>query len=601
MIYTQRAPCVKFFPRTKKITEKKLDTRGSVLAKLSLVGRDHLGTHGAIIATPGGRDPAICPAKGRRDWFLVSRWIFDSFLVGVPGVQFEPSGIFVHRSHLPLLGLSWDVGVVPVPELRARLDQETLPRGYQLRSYQHDALDFIAPRRGVLLADSMRLGKSAVAVHAHDPSTGPLVVVAPKATRDVWIQWIQSRFPDWADYGVVLSGRAYVPEKLQSARYILMHYDIAPAWQSLGRREIGLLVLDEAHLLSNPKSRRSQAMILLSSRARKVLALTGTPLWNKPSGVHAILTLLNPGAWGKFYDYAERWCAGRPGTHGYIADGVSRVDEFRSRLREVMLRREWKDVQAELPALTRTVEVADIPAQAALEIEKLVESIRDAAARRVHAGEVARYRRLVGGLKVPVAVACARAVLDGGEPVVIWTWHRDVARQIATTVQAYGDFARPAYLVTGETPDPSRELAAWRADPTPSALVITLAVGQAGIDLAHARHAVFAEIDYTPAVVAQGEMRTFHPSRPMAVTYIVVDHPVDRMLIKTLIEKCALARELGTPAAESALDTIGAAFGIDTRDPGDLARLARDWCGALTDTGSQDVRPPREDTVCTPT
>lgn len=439
-------------------------------------------------------------------------------------------------------------------------------------------------------------GKTASIVHAHDPIEGPLVVLCPKMVRYVWVEWINKRFGDWDEHGVMLTGRRYDRERVQDKKYVILNYDIAPAWQSMGGRRIGTLVLDEAHLISRWRARRAQAAVLLTAVANRVVCATGTPLWNRPEGLHSILSIATPGAFDKWFPFTERYCAGHPGTHGYVADGVSRTEEFRARLAEIMLRRTWQDVQAHLPATERAVETAELPQGERFQIDLLAEQARGVLARkRVHVGELARYRRVVGLCKVEPAIDCARRFLGGGEPVVLWTWHKDVARRIATTIHAHADAGeaqhQPAFLITGDTPHPGKVLDVWRAAP-PAALVITLAVGQSGIDLSHARHAVFAELDWTPAVVAQAEMRTFSPARPGTVTYIAVDHDVDRALAEALHEKCKLAQVIGTPAAETALDVISAAFGMgrvsgaDAR--GDLTRLVQDvlaTAGAVTSEG----------------
>jgi SWI/SNF-related matrix-associated actin-dependent regulator of chromatin subfamily A-like protein 1 len=338
----------------------------------------------------------------------------------------------------------------------------------------------------------------------------------------------------------------------------------------MARVHLAKLVFDEAHLISNGKSNRSTAAQILSTEADQVIAATGTPLWNKPAGLHSILTCINPGAWGKRYDYCVRYANGHPGAYGFVADGVSNVDEFKARLSEIMLRRVWTDVVKDLPPIERTVEVVDLDEEQCYELEKSAEEIRDATALRTPIGELARYRRLVAALKIDAAIEAAQRVLDGGESVVLWTWHKDVAQKLYKKLEK----KYAAYVVTGEETDQDKREAAldqWRAK-DPSALVINIGVGQAGIDLSHARHAIFCEIDWVPATVAQAEMRTFSPLRPMTSTYIVVDHRVDRALVEALTTKCELGDQLGVPAAESAIGSLGTALGIG-QDSGDMNRL----------------------------
>ena len=96
---------------------------------------------------------------------------------------------------------------------------------------------------------------------------------------------------------------------------------------------------------------------------------------------------------------------------------------------------------------------------------------------------------------------------------------------------------------------------AWRASRA-GILIATMAVAQVGIDLSHARLALFAELDYTPAILAQAEMRTFAPHRPMNVTFVVANHFINQRIVRALIEKLGAASPLGLGAAVEAIDAL---------------------------------------------
>lgn len=511
----------------------------------------------------------------RSDWYVVPKeWL--PRVASAPAVQVDRRfGPIVHRSHLPLLRDVFPVEL-PLPNYdRAALDAETERLGWKLREYQHVGREFIVNRRGTLLADQMRLGKTCTVVAAHDPATGPLMVVAPLPTREVWLSWFRRRWPDVKP--IVLTGRKLAGKRreyadfivlqeldaqlLQSAPVIFCHYDVLSAWKFLSGLDhrLGTLVFDEAHLLSNRKTQRSQAAVILSARAARVVAVTGTPLWNHPAGLYTILSCINPGAWGTYYEFAVRYGAGHNGPHGFVADGASYEEEFQLRMSEVMLRRTWQDVVEALPAIERTTEVVDINESQAYQIEREAEAIRNPYKRATRVGALARLRRILGKLKVEAAADAAVRVLEGGERVVVWTWHRDVALRLASVLEKHG---HASFVVTGDLSPEERDLALarWRSADQ-AALVITLAVGQVGIDLSAARHTVFAELDFTPAVVAQAEMRVFAVGRPMAATYVVVNHEIDHAILEALQKKCDMSLRLGVPAADTAIDVLASAFG----------------------------------------
>jgi SNF2 family DNA or RNA helicase len=546
------------------------------------------------------------PHPKRRDWFMLPSPLAKE-IAATPGLQLDKHyGLIAHLSHLPLLKAHAEVEpflhrtTTPdetIAHKRAAFDATTEPNGWKLREYQHIGREFIQKRRGTLLADGLRVGKTAQCISAHEPAAGPMLVVAPLQTREVWLAWFKRRWPNIRpvvlnglklnqvdpkrpvkpkqDRGFdILDGDRFDRALLKSAQLVFCNYAILGAWKDFGHRRIGTLVLDEIHLVSQRASRRAQAVTFVANLAEQVIAATGTPIWNKPAGLFTTLSCVAPSAFASFFEYAMRFCDAHPGPHGYIYDGVSNELEFKARLSEIMLRRTWQDVSGQLPAIERAVEVVPITAKQQFNVEKEYEQVRDHRQRSTAIGVMARFRRLLAKIKIGAAVDVAGRILAGGEKVVVWTWHKDIARDIESHLEELG---HPGFVVSGSLQQNLREdiLNRWRTHPAPAPLVLTLSVGQVGIDLSAARQCVFAELDFTPSVVAQAEMRTFAPTRPMAATYIVIDHEIERRILAALQDKCEVAYRMGVPAAESTIGVLASAFARATDGPDDFEALAR--------------------------
>jgi SNF2 family DNA or RNA helicase len=522
---------------------------------------------------------------GKPDWFRLSP-LYKRHLLGTPGWYIDGGAVVIHRTHLPLLpwelqraaGLlmerSANYWVGPsdfVPKLlqnptkhemsliwqRGQFDKSTAKQGWQLRPYQHPAREFILAHRGTFLGDQMRMGKSCEILAAHDlDRDGAIVVVGPLASRGVWLSWFLRRWPDVKP--VVFSGRTFDPELVTRSPVVFVHYDLLWDWQ-VTIKDLGMVVFDEGHLLANRKSKRSQAAIFLAMQAKRVVIATGTPVWNKPASVYHLVSLLNPGAWGKFFDFGTRYASGMTSAYGFVATGVSNEVEFQQRMREVYFGRKWSDV-LDLPPVTRSVELAPLNSpEAAADLVKAAARSRKGTGDRTTVGELARLRRILGLAKVPVAVTAAEAILSRGDPVLVWAYHRDVATKIAAALEP------GSTLITGDTPVAKRDklLDAWRQ--TKRALVMTIDVGQVAIDLSHTAHCVFAEQDWTPAKVAQAEARPFSKDRPMTATYVVADHPVDIRVVDMILQKCSAAEKFGLNAAEADMSFLKDA--LDKRRP----------------------------------
>jgi SNF2 family DNA or RNA helicase len=487
----------------------------------------------------------------------------------VPGLQWVGDGervtyVTLHRSHLTLVPADVVAGL-ELPELchyATGAAAKLADKGVILRAYQDEDLPFITSRRGSLLAYEMRLGKTLTACAAHDPHDGPLVVVGPLASRDVWRRWIEAvhGFPP-----IVLQGTSKDdPAPLRGYPAYFVHYDVLDAHTRLFTSgKIGTLVLDEIHMLQNAHAKRTSATNVLAPRSERIIGLSGTPMWNKPISFYSPLHLVTPAAWGGRHAYGARYCDAQPGHHGWKYMGQSNVEEFRERLREVVCRRTWQDVLGELPPTTRVVEPVEVSNTQLAELESA--AIRAALARGTNtvAGYLATLRRKLADVKVKPAVALATQAMDDGHKTLVWYWHNDVAEKLITQLRATG---RPVFQYRGSSyasaDENEDQLGRFRETTGPAVMVIGLACGGVALDASCADYAIFAELDWIPATMQQAEMRTFAPTRPHVVVYLYADVGVERKLLEALSAREGFQTALGLSADEIARFVLdGAAVG----------------------------------------
>lgn len=514
----------------------------------------------------------------RQRWYKIPFDVSEP-LWAVPGVYFEGGLITAHQTHLPLLDPvlveQFLAKSVQQAEIWAARSAWCAERGFEPRVVQQQAVDFAAKRRGVFVADEMRLGKTISALlmdvqwrqaYSGRVPYGPLVIIAPLKTRAVWLGWAKRIFPD-IEIGVI-RGKTFDKALLQKP-IVFGHYDVVHKWMALF--DVGTLILDEVQLLTNPQAKRTLAVSTLGARARHVVACTGTPINRYPPNLWAILNLIEPGAWGSHHDFCQRYADPQPGSHGWTYEGLTNEVELRARLSEVMIRRLWRDCHADLPPITRSVVVAEITQTERNKLDILAGKLK--AERLNAAANLASYRRQVTAVKLPAVIREAESVLDRSEPVVVWTWHKEFAERIARKL---GDLERPVWMIHGDVALAERELRmdAWRNHPA-GALVANMAVADVGIDLSHARIAIFGEIDFTPTVLGQAEMRIYDPKRAMDVIFVIANHVVDQRIVRSLVSKLSAADPLGVAAAVDAIDALREVV-LGAQDEGDLDRLLED-------------------------
>lgn len=244
-----------------------------------------------------------------------------------------------------------------------------------------------------------------------------------------------------------------------TANWTVVSYDLARSPEigaSLARGTYDLLILDEAHYLKTNSTRRTQAVFggglhhtfkPLASRCGAVMALTGTPLPNRPREAYTLARNL---CWDSIdfaseEDFRDRFNPSitmegeryNPETNSmepyiYVDERSGRHMELQNRLRANFMARHLKrDVmpQLKLPdfdiiQMTETAAVKQaLAAERMLDIDPETLQGADAAID----GQWAIVRHNMGVALAPQVADYTAMLLDGGEEkIVLAGWHHDV-------------------------------------------------------------------------------------------------------------------------------------------------------------------------------
>ena len=135
---------------------------------------------------------------------------------------------------------------------------------------------------------------------------------------------------------------------MQASDVVITSYDIATRdVETLQLVHWDRLLLDEAQDVKNPQTRRARSLRLL--RARRRVAMTGTPIENHLGELWAIMDLLNPGLLG-----SREWFHRAFIEPIQIDDDPEALERLRAIVRPFILRRRKDDpeVELDLPPIT---------------------------------------------------------------------------------------------------------------------------------------------------------------------------------------------------------------------------------------------------------
>ncbi len=126
-------------------------------------------------------------------------------------------------------------------------------------------------------------------------------------------------------------------------------------------------------------------------------------------------------------------------------------------------------------------------------------------------------------------------VLENEDKVIVFAHHLEVLHEI------YEHFKDKAVILTGESSLKERDEAIqkFQNDPNIRVFVGSIRAAGTGITLTASSTVVFAELDWTPAVMTQAEDRAHRigQTSEVSIYHIVIDNSIDAYIAEKLIEK----------------------------------------------------------------
>ncbi|WP_327317620.1 DEAD/DEAH box helicase [Streptomyces sp. NBC_01235] len=456
-------------------------------------------------------------------------------------------------------------GFVP-SEVAERVHAQPLDdthRRVSLRGYQAFGARFALAQRRVVLGDEMGLGKTvqAIAVLAHLAAEGyaHFLVVCPAGVLINWTREIRARstlravpvhgperrdaYAEWRERGGVAV-----------TTFDVLHTLPEPEATSRpgggpGAPPPGLLVVDEAHYVKNPDTRRARSVAVWTGACERVLFLTGTPMENRVEEFRALVRHLRPELVPEIRDSAAA-----AGPHA-----------FRKAVAPAYLRRNQKDVLTELPALIQVDEWEEFSA-----------ADRDAYREAVAAGNFMAMRRAAYAypeksaklqrLRELVAEAAAN-----GLKAVVFSYFRDVLRAVQDTL-GDGVFGP----ISGDVPAARRQRLVddFTAAEGHAVLLCQIEAGGVGLNLQAASVVVLCEPQVKPTLEHQAVARAHRMGQVRAVQVhrLLVTDSVDDRLLRILRNKNRLfdAYARRSDTAEATPDAV------DVSDDGLARRIVEE-------------------------
>lgn len=470
--------------------------------------------------------------------------------------------------------------------------------------FQHAGVEYILPRPGVLLCDEMGLGKTMqalIVMNMRHPVEA--LIICPSILKYNWLKearkWMIGHITAYIYESKKI--RYYKAQLTSHNKETVLHiinYDILDKFKDrLMSIPFNFLVADECHYIKNAESARSKITQELARKAKWKIFITGTPIYNKPRDLFVPLNLIDPTMFGSFTAFAKRYCDPRTVRGKVVYNGATKMEELNTILRaNYMVRRMKKDVMKDLPDKIKDVivlnedgleilvekekkamedskvqeeqlrleldairELAAIDKAREAEYKEKVKNLREIRFRNF--GEIARIRKELAIKKAPYVIEFVKDILDSSEDpqskIVVFGHHTEVLDKIYTELKAY----KPV-IITGKVSHNDRPTAIKLFSEKNDTRVAVLSMGAAGAGVDGLQNfcntMVFAELDWTPSLVDQAESRLQRIGQKdtVWVYHVVANDSIDSRIVKLMIEKEAVAKEILDYRPEQMFDLL---------------------------------------------
>jgi SNF2 family DNA or RNA helicase len=411
--------------------------------------------------------------------------------------------------------------------------------------HQKEAIEKLAGSKRFILADDMGLGKTtATIIAALETGAKKILIVCPASLKINW----QREIENYTDRSVYISeGKNFSIEH----DFVIVNYDILKNFYDLKSKteslitqgNFDLIILDEAHYVSNGQAARTKLVNSFSKSCERVWLLTGTPMTNRPMNYFNLLALIESPVAQNWMAYAIRYCQGYQFTAGtrkiWNVTGASNLEELRDRTSRQVLRR-------------LKTEVLDLPEKIITPVylrlkSKLYEGLMgeyydwynknpdESTSLTVQFSKLMKVRQVIAEEKIKDTIELAENILEQDKKVIIFTNFTETLNRIAD------HFGKQAVRLDGSTSKPQRQYAVdqFQDNEKIKVFVGNVKAAGVGITLTAAEAVIINDLSFVPGDLAQAEDRAYRygQKNSVSVYYPIFDNSIEGIIYDMVNQK----------------------------------------------------------------
>lgn len=432
--------------------------------------------------------------------------------------------------------------------IKSELNCNLIVPGLQMELYpfQKEGVSFIESRDGrALIAHEMGLGKTAMALaylQLH-PELRPAVIIVPASLKLNWAteinMWMQSE-----QIHIISGKKCYL---LPNKSIFIVNYDIVSGWiEEFKKIKLQVIILDESHYCKNSKALRTKAVVKLCKIVKHIIALSGTPIINRPIEFYNTIKIIEPGLFPNRWKFAHEFCGTKHNGFGWDFNGATNTTKLHKLLTNtIMIRRKKEDVLKDLPAKTRTMIPIEIDNTNEYKIAEgnIIAWIRknegkEKAEKASQAETLVAFEKLkqlaLDG-KIKQCINWIENFLESDQKLVIFATHRKTIDLLMS------HFGKIALKLDGSTPSTERQevVDIFQNDSNIKLFIGNVKAAGVGITLTAASNVCFLEFPWTPGEILQAEDRAHRIGQNNSVNiyFLIANNTIEEDIAEIISEK----------------------------------------------------------------
>lgn len=457
-----------------------------------------------------------------------------------------------------------------------------LPYASKMYAHQKEGMFYGTNLRNFFFFFEQGLGKSVVALSIPEMlSMRRTIIVCPAVMK---YQWVRDQVDKWGfdelQFTVLDRQRRHTLWGFNE-RFVVINYEMLHRFKEyILKGPVDCVILDEAHMIKNHKTKRFQAVKKFLEEAGwpKTLLLTGTPITNRVNDVFSYFHLIGHPVGKNYEKFLNFYAKREEGVGGSKVVGVKRPHELRTRIANRCLRKKTEECLDLPPVIARKQYIPEEE-----QTDKYTQVVQEMASKK---REVAAIDKRMKGTDDPETLKALREerknilmevrgnihtlnrlasvaktehlrtlidnLYEQGEKCVVFSAYREPLLEMH---EKYGP--QESSIIIGGMDAYKKEQMKnkFLERPENKVMLAQVVAGGKGINLVNCRTVIFCGLPFTPDNIEQPYKRVHRigQDRTVNVHFLMTEGGIDEYIYDLILEKVGDIKEVMDKDKEESL------------------------------------------------